>query len=65
MFKNILKVTWVFRYGLGHERRVRGCEKESPEKEGRGTRKEKTLVRELKGLDNRISGDGEFLKKYL
>ena len=26
------------------------CEKESPEEEERGTRKEKTLVRELKGL---------------
>ena len=27
-----------------------GCEKESSEKEERGTRKEKTLVRELRGL---------------
>ena len=27
-----------------------GCEKESPEKEGKGTRKEKTLVKELKVL---------------
>ena len=27
-----------------------GCEKESPEKEGKGTRKEKTLVGELEGL---------------